>query len=127
MNAFEEAREERFKEIARPIGVQEGVNGERIELFNLNEAIIGHPKGSTVSRATIEEHLRQTFTEGARSYRIIRHYFRSDHRTIRTGLTLWEARKHCNDPETSSNRCTSAAGRRRTRRMGAWFDGYTAK
>lgn len=61
------------------------------------------------------------------SYRIVRFYL--DHPTIRRriiqrGLTLEEAQRHCKDPETSSSTCESAAGRRRTRRVGAWFDGY---
>ena len=45
-------------------------------------------------------------------------------RVIARGLTLGEAQAHCNDPETSSSTCVGAAGKRRTRRMGAWFDGY---
>lgn len=70
-------------------------------------------------------------------YRIIRHYLgpvvpsewgprhASYTRTIAKGLTLEEAQAHCADPETSSSTCTSAAGRRRTKRHGRWFDGYT--
>jgi hypothetical protein len=60
-------------------------------------------------------------------YKIVR-YFQSEHknkRTIRTGLTLAEAQEHCSDPETSSATATKAAGRKRTRLHGAWFDGYT--
>jgi hypothetical protein len=59
-------------------------------------------------------------------YRVVR-FYREAHirrRVIETGLTLAEAQAHCKDPETSSSTCTKAAGRRRTRRMGAWFDGY---
>lgn len=59
------------------------------------------------------------------AYKIVRHFFASDRkRTIRTGLTLEEAQAHCRDPETSSSTATSAAARRRSRRMGKWFDGY---
>lgn len=58
-------------------------------------------------------------------YRIVRHYFNGGKRTIRTGLSLIQAQAHCNDPETSSSTCTTAAGRARTHRMGPWFDGYT--
>ena len=60
-------------------------------------------------------------------YKIIRFYFNRPgyKRTIKTGLTLEQAQAHCNDPETSSSTCTSAEGKRRTRRMGEWFDGYT--
>ena len=59
-------------------------------------------------------------------YRIVRHYRDAQirRRVIRRGLTLAEAQAHCNDPETSSSTCTGAAGRARTRRLGAWFDGY---
>ena len=69
-------------------------------------------------------------------YKIVRHYYgkpahgesghlNSHKRTIETGLTLEEAQAHCNDPETSSKTCTSAAKRRITRQHGEWFDGYT--
>lgn len=60
-------------------------------------------------------------------YKIERLYFnRPGHRrTIDTGLTLEQAQAHCKDPETSSRTCTSAAGKRRTREHGPWFDCYT--
>lgn len=60
-------------------------------------------------------------------YKIVRMYFNSTRwprRTIATGLTLEEAQKHCQDPETSSSTCTNAIGRKRTRERGPWFDGY---
>lgn len=59
-------------------------------------------------------------------YKIIRRYFNSNvsPRTIKTGLTLEEAQAHCQDPETSSRTATSAAAKRRTARLGPWFDGY---
>lgn len=57
-------------------------------------------------------------------YKIVRHYFRAGKRTIKTGLTLEQAQRHCADPETSSSTATSAAARRRTERHGPWFDGY---
>lgn len=57
-------------------------------------------------------------------YKIIRHYFNGDRRTIKTGLTLAEAQAHCRDPETSSRTCTKYAGRQRTKHHGHWFDGY---
>ena len=58
-------------------------------------------------------------------YKIIRHYFEgSRKRTIETGLTLEQARVHCNNPETSSSTCTTPAARRITARNGQWFDGY---
>ena len=59
-------------------------------------------------------------------YKIVRHY-RNSYRTriIKRRLTLEQAQEHCKDPETSSSTCTSAEGRRRTKRIGPWFDVYT--
>lgn len=59
-------------------------------------------------------------------YRIVRFYKDAypNRRIIERGLTLEEAQAHCSNPETSSSTCTAAAGKRRTRRLGAWFDGY---
>jgi hypothetical protein len=51
-------------------------------------------------------------------------HLQSRKRTIETGLSLEQAQEHCNDPDTSSTTCTSAAGRARTRKHGDWFDGY---
>jgi hypothetical protein len=58
------------------------------------------------------------------TYKIVRMYFRGGRRTIETGLTLEQAQAHCGNPETSSSTCTKATGRRRTKQMGPWFDGY---
>lgn len=58
------------------------------------------------------------------TYKIVRHYRYGRPRTIKTGLTLEQAREHCRNPETSSSTCLTAAARRRTRRLGPWFDGY---
>lgn len=60
------------------------------------------------------------------TYKVIR-FFRDSSRkfTIKTGLTQALAQEHCNNPETSSSTCTSAEGKRRTRRSGPWFDGWT--
>jgi len=59
-------------------------------------------------------------------YKVIRFYFNrpGQRRTIAEHLTLEEAQAHCEDPETSSSTCTKADGKRRTKRMGKWFDGY---
>ncbi len=51
-------------------------------------------------------------------------HLQSTKRTIETGLTLEQAQAHCSNPETSSTKCTSAAGHARTRKHGDWFDGY---
>lgn len=60
----------------------------------------------------------------AERYRVVRFYFHGGRRTIKTGLTLEQARSHCNDPETSSSTCKRADRKRITRRMGPWFDGF---
>lgn len=60
------------------------------------------------------------------TYKVIRFFEDSGRRsTVKTGLTLALAQAHCKDPETSSSTCTSPAGKRRTRRSGRWFDGWT--
>lgn len=59
-------------------------------------------------------------------YKIVRHFFNSGRKfTIRENQRLSFVQAHCKNPETSSKTCTSAEGRRRTRRSGPWFDGYT--
>lgn len=62
-------------------------------------------------------------------YKIVRMYRDADirRRTIKRGLTLEEAQEHCRDPETSSSTCTKYAGRKRTERLGPWFDGYESE
>ena len=61
------------------------------------------------------------------TYKIIRFFADPlvQNRTIATGLTLEQAQEHCSDPETSSRTCTKHHNRRRTKRLGAWFEGYT--
>tara|TARA_Y100000310_G_scaffold265261_1_gene276200 strand:- start:336 stop:485 length:150 start_codon:yes stop_codon:yes gene_type:complete len=44
------------------------------------------------------------------TYKIVRYSFYGEPKVIRRGLTLEEARKHCNDPNTKGI---------------DWFDGYT--
>ncbi len=51
-------------------------------------------------------------------------YFEGGQRVIKRNVTLKEAQNHCRDPETSSKTCTSYVGKARTKRLGAWFDGY---
>lgn len=57
-------------------------------------------------------------------YKIVRFYHKGGRRTLMTGLTLEEAKEHCNDPETSSRTCTTPYRRSLTRKHGIWFDGY---
>jgi hypothetical protein len=60
------------------------------------------------------------------TYKIVRLFFNSNaRRVIRRRLTLSEAQRHCQDPETSSSTCTKSAGKRRTKLRGRWFDSYT--
>ena len=59
-----------------------------------------------------------------KNYKVIRMYFNGGKRVIKKGLTLEEAQSHCQDDETSSSTCTNSAGKARTKRLGAWFDGY---
>lgn len=62
-------------------------------------------------------------------YKITRFYFEPNikAKTIKRGLTLKEAQKHCRDPETSSKTCKKPTNKRRTALYGDWFDGYTAQ
>ncbi len=65
-------------------------------------------------------------TDEPRAYSVYR-YFRDipgKRQTVKARVTLTEAQAHCSDPETSSSTCTGRAGLARTRRFGAWFDGY---
>lgn len=58
-------------------------------------------------------------------YNVVRMFQRSRrHRRILTGVPLSIAQAHCRRRDTSSSTCTDAAGKRRTREHGPWFDGY---
>lgn len=54
---------------------------------------------------------KDSFDTDAKGTYMIRRFFKDDRETIevKSGLTLEEAKKHCNDPETES---------------AEWFDGY---
>ena len=61
------------------------------------------------------------------TYKIVRFHFNDEKwkpLTMKTGLTLEEAQKHCKDPETSSSTCKSVKNLAYTEQRGAWFDGY---
>jgi hypothetical protein len=73
------------------------------------------------------EELRAYHKAQERCYNIVRLYFKGGKRLIQARVTLAEAQAHCSDPETSSATCTHAAGRRRTRIMGLWFDAYEVR
>lgn len=59
-------------------------------------------------------------------YNIVRNYYNAGirRRVIRWNVSLAEAQAHCGNPETSSSTATGKVGKARTRRVGAWFDGY---
>jgi hypothetical protein len=61
-----------------------------------------------------------------KGFRVVRFYKDAGirRRVIIERCTEREAQRHCGDPETSSSTCTSKAGKARTKRLGAWFDGY---
>lgn len=59
------------------------------------------------------------------TYKIVRFYQkRRFNDTIRTGLTLKQAKAHCSDPETSSKTATTPEATQTTLKHGPWFDGY---
>lgn len=56
------------------------------------------------------------------TYKIIRFFADGrDRKTIKRGLTLDEAQRWCNDPQTSSQTATKS---RRKKYNTEWFDGY---
>lgn len=59
------------------------------------------------------------------TYRIVRCYADRypPRRTLSRGLTLEEAKRHCDDVENSS-KGTGTKARRVTRRVGEWFDAF---
>jgi len=59
-------------------------------------------------------------------YKIVRQYAPGKgKRTIKTGLTLSEAKAHCSDPNTCSKTGTSPHARRVTKKHGYWADTFT--
>jgi len=62
-----------------------------------------------------------------KTYKVIRFYASGRKVILKRGISLDDAQKHCNSPETSSKTATSRLAIRRTRMNGAWFDGYTAE
>ncbi len=60
------------------------------------------------------------------AYKITRLYRDGNRRAnIKNGLTLAQARKHCQDKETSSSTCTTTQGKGHTLSYGPWFDAYS--
>lgn len=60
------------------------------------------------------------------TYRIVRHFFDkpTSRRGLPSGLTLEQAQAHCQDLNTSSSTAWTTSAIQRTKRYGAWFDGY---
>lgn len=60
------------------------------------------------------------------TYRIVRHFFagRVQRRGLPSGLSLEQAQAHCQDLNTSSTTAWKTSAIQRTKRYGAWFDGY---
>ena len=46
-------------------------------------------------------------------------------RTLRRGLTLREAQRHCQNPESSSLTCKLSRNVKRTKERGPWIDMFT--
>jgi len=59
------------------------------------------------------------------TYKIVRFHELKYAETIKSGLTLKQAQKHCNHPETSSSTGTGKQATLYTRMNGHWFDGWT--
>lgn len=59
-----------------------------------------------------------------KTYRITRFYQNGNSETVCKGLSLEQAKEHCQDPETSSRTATNQRAVERTRIFGSWFDGY---
>lgn len=62
-----------------------------------------------------------------KNHRIVRNYLGSaayERRVIKELLTEDEAREHCMDENAASMTCSTKHGRRRTRRIGHWFDTF---
>jgi hypothetical protein len=59
-------------------------------------------------------------------YKVVRFYLNRPgyHHTILDRVTLEQAQRHCESPETSFSKCKLPINKARTRRMGPWFDAY---
>ena len=58
------------------------------------------------------------------TYSIIRFYADGDRETVKTDLSLAEAKEHCEDDETASKTATSDEAVARTANRGPWFEGF---
>lgn len=62
------------------------------------------------------------------TYKIVR-YYKDNHesKVLYRGMTLEAAKKHCNNPETSSETATLPRSIEHTKKHGPWFDGWTSE
>lgn len=60
------------------------------------------------------------------TYKIVRFYFDDDldNEVVKEGLSLDEAKRHCQSRETSSTTCKKRDNKERTEKCGPWFDGF---
>lgn len=59
-----------------------------------------------------------------KTYRVVRFFEQGGRETVASGLTLDEAREHCDNSETSAGTAMGLEARRLTEECGLWFDGY---
>ena len=86
-----------------------------------------HFSGSTPEMAL--EKYQEAVDNAQKTYKIIRHFFNNlsgdkPPIVILEGLTLQEAKSHCQDPETCSKTCTDPLRRLITEVDGPWFDAF---
>jgi len=87
----------------------------------------GRGRSSSVTTPSTTSNAASSYTYPKRDHRVVRHYLGSaayPQRVIDDLMTEAEAREHCLGIESSSMTCTSKAGKRRTRRLGHWFDTF---
>jgi len=60
------------------------------------------------------------------TYSIVRFYESGSKSTkvLKSGVSLKEAKAHCNDPETAWNTAVTRSAKAHTAMHGAWFDGW---
>jgi hypothetical protein len=60
-----------------------------------------------------------------KTYKIVRYYKDSfEKKIIKHGLSLLEAKEHCEDDETASNTCQDLENIKHTAEHGHWFDSF---
>jgi hypothetical protein len=61
----------------------------------------------------------------SKNYKIIRFFEKHPRKVIKSGITLKEAKAHCNSKQSSSDTATGTEALMVTKNFGAWFDGWT--